>query len=210
MTTLYLVRHGETDWNRLGLLQGTRDIPLNARGHEQAAALARALQEVRWNAAYTSPLRRAVDTAAAVLRGSDVVPTTLPELRELSYGLWQGRGPAARARCASGLERRWREQPWTVRFPGGETLAEVRARAAAALDRITAAHPDGTVLVSGHGHFNRVLLIHALAWAPQRFWEIEQPNGGCLVVKVGEVTRVPNAPGGASPAAGATLESVQT
>lgn len=185
-TTIFLIRHGETDWNRRGLLQGTSDIPLNGAGRRQAAELAERLAGVRLDAAYTSPLRRARDTAAAVLaRHPGVALATVPELREISYGLWQGRGLAPAGRCNPGLEWRWRGDPWGVRFPGGETLDEVRERAGAAWDRIAAAHPGQTVLVSGHGHLNRVLLIHALQWPRGRFWEIEQPNGGCCVLQAG-------------------------
>jgi broad specificity phosphatase PhoE len=186
MTRIYLVRHGETDWNRLGLYQGTSDVPLNETGRGQAAALAKRLRAVQFDAIYTSPLRRARDTAEAVSQGRSLEPIELPELRELSYGLWQGRGSEPRGRCDAGLEWRWRFAPWSVRFPGGETLAEVEARAAAALRRIRAAHPEGTVLVCGHGHLNRVLLIHALGWPRERFWEIDQPNGECQVLEADE------------------------
>jgi broad specificity phosphatase PhoE len=186
VTRIYLIRHGETDWNRHGLYQGTSDTALNAAGREQAHSLAESLRAVRFDAAYTSPLRRARDTATAVLEGRGEIPlTALPELRELSYGLWQGRGSHARARCSPGLEWRWREDPWSIRFPGGEALAEVCRRAAAALDRIRAAHPGENILVSGHGHLNRVLLIHAMGWPRERFWEIEQRNGCCYVLELG-------------------------
>lgn len=184
MTKIYLVRHGETEWNRLGLYQGTTDIPLNQRGREQALQLAGTLRRVRFDAAYTSPLRRAQDTAAAVL-GNDSVPLVpYPELREISYGLWQGRSSRAHVHCSPGLAWRWRDNPWGVRFPGGETLEEVRNRAGAALDGIIAAHSGATILISGHGHLNRVLLIHALEWPRERFWEIDQPNGCCYVLQV--------------------------
>lgn len=179
MTTIYLVRHGETDWNRRALYQGTTDVSLNEDGRRQARALAERLRETRWDAAYTSPLRRATDTAEAVLQGSGVPARVLPELREISYGLWQGRGSEPAGRCSPGLEWRWRHDPWTVRFPGGETLDEVRLRARAAWRRIAAAHPGETVLVSGHGHLNRVLLIDTLEWPRERFWTIAQSNACC-------------------------------
>jgi broad specificity phosphatase PhoE len=185
-THIYLVRHGETDWNRRGLLQGTTDIALNQAGRAQARALAERLRPVRFDAVYTSPLRRARETAEAVVAGRDGVPLfVVPELREFSYGLWQGRGSAPRARCSPGLELRWREDPWRVRFPGGETLAEMQARAHRALDQILGAHPGGTVLVSGHGHLNRVLLIDALGCPRDRFWKIEQENGCCYMLRFG-------------------------
>jgi broad specificity phosphatase PhoE len=176
---IYLIRHGETDWNRRGLYQGTTDVPLNALGRRQADALAKALAPVRFDAAYTSPLRRARETAGAVLAGRSVPLHVLPELRELSYGLWQGRASQPRGRGNAGLEWRWRHDPWTVRFPGGETLDEVRLRAGPVLEGIVAAHPAETVLVSGHGHLNRVLLIHLLGWPRERFWEIRQGNTAC-------------------------------
>lgn len=179
---MYLIRHGETDWNRAGLYQGTSDTVLNAVGRSQAAALAERLAGVPLDAAYCSPLRRARDTAEAVLQGRDVPLRELPQLRELCYGLWQGRGSAA-AGGDPGLEWRWRRDPWSVRFPGGETLEEVRERCAAGLEIIRRAHPRGSVLLSGHGHLNRVLLIHALCWPRERFWEIEQPNGCCRVLE---------------------------
>lgn len=184
MPTIYLIRHGETDWNRRGLYQGTTDVPLNAAGRDQAEALGALLRDVTFDAAYTSPLRRARDTAGAVLRGTGVSPVTVPELREISYGLWQGRGSIPAGRCSPGLEWRWREDPWSVRFPGGESLHDVRERAARALAHIVRAHPRGTVLVSGHGHLNRVLLIHALGWGRERFREIEQRNGCCWRIAV--------------------------
>jgi broad specificity phosphatase PhoE len=179
---VYLVRHGETEWNRRGIFQGTTDVPLNAAGRAQAAELARALDGVRFDAAYTSPLSRARQTAQAVLAGRDVPLDALPELREISYGLWQGRGFVPAGRCSAGLEWRWRHSPWQVRFPGGESLNDVHRRAAPVLDGIVAAHPAETVLMSGHGHLNRVLLIHALGLPPERFWHIDQRNAACWVL----------------------------
>jgi broad specificity phosphatase PhoE len=182
-TELYLIRHGETDWNRRNLYQGTTDVPLNDAGREQAEALAERLRGVAFDAAYTSPLRRAADTARAVLRGTGVPLMKVRELMELSYGLWQGRSQEASGEPE--LELRWRQAPWTVRFPGGESLEDVRMRGAAAIGAILAAHGGGTVLVSGHGHLNRVLLIHLLGLPRESFWEIAQPNGACWHLEVG-------------------------
>jgi broad specificity phosphatase PhoE len=200
---LYLIRHGETEWNRRGLFQGTTDVPLNAAGRAQAEKLAAALSVVRFDAAYTSPLTRARETARAVLAGRGVPLHELPALREISYGLWQGRGFVPSGRCSAGLEWRWRHSPWQVRFPGGESLPDVHARAAPVLDGIVAAHPAETVLVSGHGHLNRVLLTHALGWPRDRFWHIDQRNAACWVL-----TFAPGEPAGGEPFGTAGLESV--
>jgi broad specificity phosphatase PhoE len=186
MPTIYLIRHGETDWNRRGIYQGTTDAPLNAAGRAQAEALGEQLRGVDFDAGYTSPLRRARATAEAVLGGTGVPLVEAPELREMCYGLWQGRGSRPAGRCSPGLEWRFRHDPWSVRIPGGETLHEVRARAARIWERVTGAHRGDVVLLSGHGHFNRVLLIHSLGWEPGRFWEIQQTNGGCWRIVVPE------------------------
>ena len=183
-TELYLIRHGETDWNRQNLYQGTTDVPLNDAGREQAEALAARLCGVAFDAAYTSPLQRAAETARVVLRDTSVPLMRVRELAELSYGAWQGRAQDAGGDDPE-LERQWREAPWTVKFPGGESLEEVRQRGAAALGAILAAHHGGTVLVSGHGHLNRVLLIHLLGLPRESFWDIAQPNGACWRLQIG-------------------------
>jgi broad specificity phosphatase PhoE len=183
MTTVYLIRHGETDWNRRGIYQGNTDVPLNATGRAQAEALGALLRGADFDAAYTSPLRRARATAEAVLAGTGVPLLEAPELREMCYGLWQGRGSRPAGRCSPGLEWRFREDPWSVRIPGGETLHDVRARAARIWQRVLEAHPGQVVLLSGHGHSNRVLLIHALGWEPGRFWQIPQTNCGCWRIR---------------------------
>lgn len=181
---IWLIRHGETDWNVRGLYQGTTDVALNARGRAQARDLAARLAHVRFDAAYTSPLARARDTAACVLGDGGPPAVALPALREISYGLWQGRGSLPRGRCNAGLEWRWRERPWSVRFPGGESLEDVAARAVPVARGIVAAHPAERVLLSGHGHLNRVLLIALLGWERDRFWRVEQPNAGCWRIRL--------------------------
>lgn len=183
-TKLYLIRHGETAWNRLHLFQGTTDVPLNAEGMRQAEALADRLRGIRLDAAFSSPLQRARATAAAVLHARGITPTVLPELREISYGLWQGRSASPAGRCSPGIEWRWRHDPWTVRFPGGETLSEVDRRAARAIDLIQERACGGSVLVSGHGHLNRVLLLRASGLPRDRFWQVEQANGCCYVIEI--------------------------
>ena len=184
MTTVYLVRHGETEWNRIGLYQGTTDVLLNPTGLRQADELAERLRCVDFHAIYTSPLRRAWVTAERIASGRQIDLVMLPDLKEISYGHWQGRPMTPRDGGANGLERRWHVDPWSVSFPGGESLPDVEARAASILQRICRSHPDQTVLMCGHGHFNRCLLILARGWKRERFWEIEQLNGGWEILEV--------------------------
>jgi broad specificity phosphatase PhoE len=178
--TIILVRHGETDWNAEGRCQGTSDIPLNARGVEQIAQLARRLGAVHLDAAYTSPLGRARDTADRILAERDITATVVPELTELAYGERTGSVPA---HWPHDLAQRWAQSPWDVEFEGGESLEMVRARAVPRWDRIVAEHSGRTVLVSAHGHLNRVLILHSTGRPFTDFWNLVQDNGDAVILR---------------------------
>lgn len=179
---MYLIRHGETEWNRRGLLQGTADVPLSDAGWRQADTLATELRAVHLDAAFSSPLERARSTAATVCDDRALRVQVLDDLREICYGRWQGLDAAACAADDADLHRRWLTDPWSVTFPGGESLADVDLRARRALEHVARKHPACTVLVSAHGHLNRVLLLRALGLPPESFWKVEQPNACCTVL----------------------------
>jgi broad specificity phosphatase PhoE len=180
-TTLYLVRHGETDWNANGRCQGCVDVPLNAAGLAQARELTDRLTDVPIDAAYTSPLIRARATATEILRPHHLRAVGVPELVELSYGDFQG---TASTSWDDAIRTAWQDAPWSVTFPNGESLAMAQARAIPVLERIVTAHPGEPVLVVGHGHVNRLLMLHLLGRGLEDFWTIEQPNGALLTLRV--------------------------
>lgn len=135
MTTLLLVRHGETDWNAERRWQGHTDVPLNERGRKQARALAEQIAAEPVDAVYSSDLRRARDTAAAVADRLGLPVTVDPDLREIDVGSREG---------LTGDEvgdRAW----------DGEPHAAHGERVLRAIGRIAAAHPTGRVLVVAHG-----------------------------------------------------------
>ena len=179
-TQIYLLRHGETDWNVMGRAQGTSDIPMNATGLAQAASLAIALRDIEFHAAYTSPLARAWRTAEIVLEGRGLHAIVRDDLRELSYGDWQGLTPE---QWPEGAARRWAADPWRMSFPNGESLALVQHRALAAITDIVSENEGRCVLVAAHGHVNRLLMLHASHASPATFWDIAQPNGSAYFVE---------------------------
>jgi alpha-ribazole phosphatase len=151
MTTLYLIRHGRTDWNDEGRYQGQCDPPLNALGRQQAQELAAALHAVPWTALYSSDLARARQTAQSLgdLTG---LPVRLDaRLREIDMGQWAGKLFSVVRAGDPELYAQWRTVPVQVRPPGGESLHELAARLAGALHAIAAAHPDETTAVFTHG-----------------------------------------------------------
>jgi broad specificity phosphatase PhoE len=163
MTTLWLVRHGQTDWNVAGRWQGQSPLApsLNAAGRAQAEALRVQLDLSRLDAVYTSDLTRARETAALITAGTALSVQVDPRLREINLGQWEGLPSEDIARrFPAELAERQRD-PAGARAPGGECAAEVAARVWAAADDIARAHPHGTVLVVSHGLALSALLCRA-------------------------------------------------
>ncbi len=161
MTALWLVRHGQTDWNVEGRWQGQADPPLNAAGRAQAEALAAQLNGTPFAALYASDLQRARLTAEILAQRLGLPVTLDVRLREISQGQWEGMtGPQVAERYPEEHAARLRE-PLHTRAPGGETSFEVAERAAAAARDIARAHPAGPVLVIGHGFSLATLICRA-------------------------------------------------
>ena len=160
--TLFLFRHGETDWNREGRLQGHTDTPLNAAGLAQAEALAERLRVYRPDAVVSSDLTRALTTARIIAGALGVPLMTDDGLRETSVGeaegmIWED----AKARFGEELTERWYSEGNTA-FPGGETGIATLTRGLAALRRFALSHPYRRIGVSTHGAMVRQLVKHAL------------------------------------------------
>jgi broad specificity phosphatase PhoE len=150
MPTLLLVRHGETDWNADGRLQGQTDRPLSDFGRRQARQLADQLVDEQLEAIYSSDLSRAHETAEIVGARLGLEVVLDPDLREKDWGTWEGLTAAERDR---------------VEFVGESTEAH-QERILRALRRISERHPgDGRVLVVTHGGSMRRVQTAALGWA---------------------------------------------
>ena len=158
MTDLILVRHGETEWNRLGRVQGRTDIPLNDTGREQARATARRLADDRFDAVAASPLSRAAETARIIADGLGLGPVELiDDLVERNYGEAEGMtGPDIDARWGGKLEAR-------------ESRDEIIGRVTPALLALADRHPGQRVLVVSHGGVIGSLIRATTGWVwPRR------------------------------------------
>jgi broad specificity phosphatase PhoE len=152
MTELYLVRHGETDWNRQHRIQGLTDVPLNATGRKQARAAGKLLSRRDWDGIYASPLSRAVETAS-IIAGQ----TGLPEPRPVAALVERNYGDAEGLNFIE-IDRRY---PNRSEVPGQESRAEVIARVVPALRELAAAHPGESLIVVSHGGAIRAVLMAA-------------------------------------------------
>lgn len=149
MTTILLARHGETDWNCEGRFQGHADPPLNDAGRAQASQLAAELVDDELAAVYSSPLRRAFETAAVVAAGHGLTPIELDALREVDVGSWQGlTRDEVEARYPDQFAR-WLDygQGWA----DGESYDEMGRRVVAALLELGAEHDGERILAVTHG-----------------------------------------------------------
>ena len=146
---LYLVRHGETDWNSQRRIQGTTDIPLNDVGRGQAARTGRLLARRQWDAVVTSPLSRAFETGSIIAGELGLpAPATDGRLVERNYGEAEGLD----------FDEMQRLFPEDAKVPGREKRSAVAARALDALMDIAHAHPEESVVVVSHGGLIRSVL----------------------------------------------------
>jgi phosphoserine phosphatase len=175
MTRIILVRHGQTEWNRIERFRGRADIPLNETGLAQAEATGqRIAAEWQPSAIYASPLSRAVKTAEAIANHYDLQIQPHPGLADIDYGEWQGLTPEeARQRWPVEIDA-WYHSPHTVSISGGESLDDLRQRLMETVNELAARHPDETIVLVGHTVINRVILLGVLGLGNERFWKIKQ------------------------------------
>jgi broad specificity phosphatase PhoE len=197
ITRIFLVRHGETEWNATRRAQGQADIPLNDAGRRQAAAAVAQLDGVELAAVYSSDLSRAVDTARPIAEARGLSVMIDPAFREVDQGEWEGL-------MNKEIRRRWPElwgpaRHWSRR-PGGESPEQVQKRALEGLARVVERFPQGGVAVVSHGGTIRWLAAHALGYDLAGSARIRGlSNGGAVAVdahlddgalKLGNLTRL--------------------
>jgi len=160
---LILARHGETAGNRERLALGRLDVPLNDTGCLQARALAASLQRAPLAAVYSSPLRRALETAEAIAAPHSLEVCIEEGLAEMDIGEMDGHSIEEMQKLHGDFLRRWfTSEAATLRMPGGECLEDVRQRCCESLARILERHPEDTVCAVSHNFTIHVLLCHAL------------------------------------------------
>ncbi|MBK6018746.1 histidine phosphatase family protein [Streptomyces sp. MBT53] len=162
-TTLLLARHGQTVWHAENRYAGISDVALTDTGVTQAEALGRWAAAHPVDAIWTSPLSRAVRTAAPAAHALNLVPHTEPALRECDFGVMEGRTLTEFATENPGAAEAFRADPVAHPFPESEDPTAAAARGAAALYRIAAAHSGGRVLVVAHNTLLRLVLCRTLS-----------------------------------------------
>lgn len=183
MTTLLLVRHGQTEWNKDLRYQGQLDTPLSAYGRKQAELLADALASWSIAAVYTSDLSRARDTADIVASPHGLAPVPLSDLREASYGEWEGMTYADVRLQYPDLVAARRNDPVGFTPPGGESLGSTADRVVRSIRNIADRHPRENVLVVTHGGPLRMFLARLLEVPPRGTFRLRLDNCSLTIVQ---------------------------
>ena len=172
-TTMILVRHGRTAWNREDRFRGRAEVPLDGLGVRQAVAAASAIAERHHPVAvYSSPLGRATTTAAPIAAALGLPVTPTASLMDIDFGALAGLTTAEAAAQRPEICRAWATAPHTVTFPGGESLHEVRARAGAFAWSLNRAHPDAEVVLVSHLVVCRALVCYLLGLPESAFYRV--------------------------------------
>ena len=180
MSRLILIRHAEPQEDARGRCYGSLDIGLSEAGREHADRLALRLASVECAAVYSSPRVRALETAAAIAAVFGLAPAVDEGLRELDFGELEGRTYDEIAASEPELYRAWMTTPTRVRFPGGESFADLTARSVAALERIRRLHEHAIVVT--HGGVLRAGVAAWLSMPDEAIFRLDQRYCGVTIV----------------------------
>lgn len=183
MTRLFLVRHGETEWNKTLRYQGHMDIPLSEVGLAQAEKLALRLSKEKLDAVYSSDLSRALETARAAAKYHNVSVDVIPELRETNFGRWEGLTYKEIKQQFPEIADGWRVNPRDIKAPDGESLGEVSERCFIGLDKILTDNPGRNVLLVAHGGIIRIIVAKVLGIDINDYWKIKQTNVALNIIE---------------------------
>ncbi len=200
-TRLFLVRHGETEWNAARLFQGHLDSRLTPTGLEQAVRLAERLAGEEIEAIYSSDQGRAMRTAEVLAKrlGLEVIPRQ--ELREIDCGDWTGRSYLEVKSAWPAEHETWARRPDLHCMPNGESVAAVQERAMQFVEEVRGRHPGQAVCAVTHNTVVRTVACRLLGWSLEKLWEgpkqancavnlIEMRNGTIDLVEVGDATNL--------------------
>ncbi len=180
MTEIILLRHGETEWNVAQVFRGRIDVELNETGVKQAELLAEYLKGLHIDAVYSSPLKRALNTAEKIARYHRLEVEIAAGLIDFDFGKWQGLHLQEVKDRYKKLYAQWVKNPHLVQMPNSENLSDVRERALAVVNEAVAKH-KGTVVLVSHRVVNKVLICALLGLDNSHFWNIRQDTCGTTI-----------------------------
>lgn len=190
MKKLYLLRHGQSEWNILNKVQGQQDTALTEKGIEQAKKAAKRLIGENIGAIYSSDLKRACDTANIVGKELGLEVTELCGIREIGFGVWEGLDLETIQRDHEEHYKCWRTEPHKLQLEGGETLQIVQDRALKDVNKLIEENPDKNVLLVSHGTALKTLILGLLDIDISKYSKITIGNTGLSIIEFREFSPV--------------------
>jgi broad specificity phosphatase PhoE len=186
VTSVYLIRHGQTAWNREEIFRGRTDISLNEVGFREAELIGEYLKGKDIHVIYSSPLLRARETARRIAQVFNLKVLSLEGIIDMSFGKWEGRPLKEVQIFDKELYLQWREKPHLVRLPEGETLDEIRVRAMAAVEGVLRFHHGMNIVLVSHRVINKVIICSVLGIDNSHFWQIAQDTAAINLIQFKE------------------------
>lgn len=183
---IYIVRHGETLWNKEEVFRGRKDVPLNETGKKQAQLTGRYFSDKHVAMILTSPLARALETAHEIGEASGAPIVTVDELTDMNFGVWEGLALQEVEKSYPEELETWRKTPQKFHARNGESLGDIRRRATKALKKIP---PDegGTSVVVTHRVLCKIITLYAIGISNKHFWDLRfDPASISLIEKTGD------------------------
>ncbi len=183
MTTLYLVRHGESTWNEVGRIQGKQDPPLSDLGRRQARALAGGLRHEQLDAIYSSSQQRARSTAEIVAGVHGLPVTIVEDLTEIDHGHWEGLTQLEVEQQFAASFQTWLQRPSQTQMPGGEHCLSLQQRVLDAWQHILVEEKGHHVLIVSHDIPIKVMIADVLGLELDRIGQFAVANAAISVVQ---------------------------
>lgn len=182
MTKTLIIRHGQTLWNHVARYQGHTDTPLSDTGCTQAKLLSQRLAAQPLQAIYASDLQRALETARIIAEPHDLTVQTLPQLREINFGAWEGLTYQEIKAKFSDLADMYYSSPGNVRIPDGETFRDLMERAYGAVTDLVKRYDSSTIAIVTHGGTIRTIICAVLGIDLNNLIRIRQDNRALNVI----------------------------
>lgn len=180
---VYLARHGETDWNREKRFQGRNDIPLNNRGRKQAMALGETMSRKDVSVIYSSPKGRAVETAEIVNKELKTKLEIVPDLREISHGVYDGLTmDEINSRHCDSIEK-WRIDRINIAPPEGESIRQCYDRVVPVFESLVETTGDDPIMIVSHMIVTKSILLHLMGAPLELFWRFGQGSAALNIIK---------------------------
>ena len=200
--TIYIVRHGQTEWNLLGKTQGHGNSDLTPKGIEQAELLADSMTKYPIDYIYSSDLGRAYQTAEIIGNKLSIEVEKTEALREMNFGTWEGRIIKDIIEEDPELYKMWRNEPHLAKIPQGETLSQIKERTDAFIKEINEKYDGKHIVLVTHSLFARIMLLSFLDSDVKNIYRINQANTalniielrdyGPVVMKMNDTTHIIN------------------